>query len=61
MVHPQLRIKSVHCGQPCLCTQDPEIIAMTNLVDSYQRSDINEFERILRTNRYRIELLWCTL
>lgn len=31
--------------------QDPEIIAMTNLVDAYQRSDINEFERILRTNK----------
>mmetsp|Transcript_18568 Transcript_18568/g.52177 ORF Transcript_18568/g.52177 Transcript_18568/m.52177 type:complete len:439 (-) Transcript_18568:247-1563(-) len=34
--------------------QDPEIIAMTNLVDSYQRSDINEFERILKTNRRTI-------
>lgn len=32
-------------------SQDPEIIAMTNLVGSYQRSDINEFEKILKTNR----------
>lgn len=34
--------------------QDPEIIAMTNLVESYQRNDINEFERILRSNRRNI-------
>lgn len=31
--------------------QDPEIIAMTNLVDAYQNNNINEFERILRSNR----------
>lgn len=31
---------------------DPEIIAMTNLVEAYQRNDINEFERILKTNRH---------
>jgi len=29
---------------------DPEILAMTNLVSAYQNNDINEFERILRTN-----------
>ncbi|GAX78776.1 hypothetical protein CEUSTIGMA_g6213.t1 [Chlamydomonas eustigma] len=34
--------------------QDPEIIAMTNLVEAYQRNDINEFERILRSNRRTI-------
>ncbi len=34
--------------------QDPEIIAMTNLVDAYQRNDINEFERVLRSNRRTI-------
>lgn len=34
--------------------QDPEIIAMTNLVDAYQRSDINEFEKILKNNKRTI-------
>eukprot|EP00955_Chlamydomonas_euryale_P004689 50291-Chlamydomonas_euryale.AAC.1 len=28
--------------------QDPEIIAMTNLVNAYQSNNINEFERILK-------------
>ena len=31
--------------------QDPEIVSMTNLVAAFQRNDINEFERILRTNK----------
>lgn len=30
---------------------DPEILAMTNLVVSYQNDDINEFESILKQNR----------
>lgn len=34
--------------------QDPEIIAMTNLVDAYQNNNINEFERILKSNRRTI-------
>ncbi|KAG1667626.1 hypothetical protein FOA52_001680 [Chlamydomonas sp. UWO 241] len=34
--------------------QDPEIIAMTNLVDAYQGNNIKEFERILRSNRRTI-------
>lgn len=33
---------------------DPEILAMTNLVVSYQNNDINEFESILRNNRNNI-------
>ena len=33
---------------------DPEILAMTNLVSAYQNNDINEFEKILRTNRKNI-------
>lgn len=33
---------------------DPEILAMTNLVVSYQNDDINEFESILRSNRNNI-------
>lgn len=33
---------------------DPEILAMTNLVSSYQNNDINEFETILKTNRRNI-------
>lgn len=30
---------------------DPEVVAMTNLVAAYQDNNINEFERVLRTNR----------
>ena len=33
---------------------DPEILAMTNLVSAYQNDDINEFEKILKTNRKNI-------
>merc|ERR1711915_1111900 len=33
---------------------DNEIMAMTNLVSAYQNNDINDFERILRSNRENI-------
>ncbi|KAF2363782.1 Proteasome component (PCI) domain [Trinorchestia longiramus] len=33
---------------------DPEILAMTNLVAAYQNDDINQFESILRANRENI-------
>lgn len=33
---------------------DPEILAMTNLVSAYQNNDINEFERILKSNKASI-------
>merc|ERR1712004_272216 len=33
---------------------DPEILAMTNLVSSYQNNDIAEFEKILKQNRETI-------
>lgn len=33
---------------------DPEILAMTNLVTAYQNNDINEFECILKQNRQNI-------
>ncbi|KAJ8943976.1 hypothetical protein NQ318_013557 [Aromia moschata] len=33
---------------------DPEILAMTNLVNAYQNNDINEFEFILKQNRQNI-------
>ena len=33
---------------------DPEILAMTNLVDAYQRNDIKEFESTLKNNRKTI-------
>lgn len=33
---------------------DPEILAMTNLVNAYQDNDINEFEVILKENRQNI-------
>lgn len=33
---------------------DPEILAMTNLVNAYQNNDINEFESILKQNRQNI-------
>ncbi len=31
--------------------QDPEIVAMTNLVAAFQRNDINDFEKILRKDK----------
>lgn len=33
---------------------DPEILAMTNLVSAYQNNDINEFEQILKNNHQSI-------
>lgn len=33
---------------------DPEILAMTNLVSAYQNNDIAEFEKILRQNHRNI-------
>ncbi|KAG9510030.1 COP9 signalosome complex subunit 2, partial [Fragariocoptes setiger] len=33
---------------------NPEILAMTNLVSAYQNNDINEFEKILKENRNTI-------
>ena len=33
---------------------DPEILAMTNLVSAYQNNDINDFEKILKQNRETI-------
>lgn len=30
---------------------DPEVGAMTNLVDAYQNNNIKEFEKILKTER----------
>lgn len=35
-------------------TNDPEILAMTNLVSAYQNNDITEFEKILKTNHSNI-------
>ena len=34
--------------------QDPEIVAMTNMVSAYQRRDIREFEKILRNNKQQV-------
>lgn len=33
---------------------DPEILAMTNLIAAYQKNDIMEFEKILKSNRRTI-------
>ena len=33
---------------------DPEILAMMNLVSAYQSNDITEFEKILKTNHSNI-------
>lgn len=33
---------------------NPEILAMTNLVSVYQNNDITEFEKILKTNHSNI-------
>ena len=30
---------------------DNEVLAMTNLVEAYQKNNIREFEKILRTNK----------
>ena len=35
----------------CPLSQDPEIQAMTSLVEAYQRNDIKEFEKVLKSNR----------
>ena len=40
---------------------DPEVQAMTNLVEAYQQNDINDFEKILRTERYVAILMLDTL
>lgn len=34
---------------------DPQVLAMTDLVQAYQRNDIMGFERILRTNRWLLK------
>ena len=36
---------------------DPEILAMTNLVSAYQRKEIGEFEKILKGFNFFIFLL----
>lgn len=37
------------CGpRPCRYKNDPEILAMTNLIAAYQRNEILEFEKILK-------------
>ena len=43
----------------CMCVHqakpyknNPEVLAMTNLVMAYQNDDIAEFEKILRLNRW---------
>jgi len=33
---------------------DPEVLAMTNLIEAYQKNEINAFEDVLRTNRKAI-------
>ena len=33
---------------------DPEILAMTNLVSAYERNDIKAFEKILKDNKKTI-------
>lgn len=30
---------------------DADVLAMTNLVDAYQRNNITEFEKVLKVNR----------
>lgn len=31
--------------------QDPEVLAMTNLVEAYQQNNISDFEKILKNNK----------
>lgn len=47
-------LKHIHACRPQEAKpykQDPEIVSMTNLVAAFQRNDINDFEKILRTNK----------
>lgn len=39
---------------------DPDVVAMTSLVDAYQRNNINEFEKTLKTNRFPATFISCT-
>ncbi|PPS11181.1 hypothetical protein GOBAR_AA09474 [Gossypium barbadense] len=41
-------------GQEAKYKNDPEILAMTNLIAAYQRNEIIEFEKILKSNRRTI-------
>jgi hypothetical protein len=36
----------------CRYKNDPEILAMTNLIAAYQKNDIMEFEKILKVSIY---------
>ena len=38
--------------------QDPDVLAMTNLVSAYQGNNIREFEKILATNRCCTWVAW---
>ena len=48
---PPLQVDPFDAQEARPYKQDPEIIAMTNLVDAYQSNNINEFEKVLRTNK----------
>lgn len=41
----------------CRYKNDPEILAMTNLIAAYQKNDIMEFEKILKVSIYAYMLL----
>ncbi|XP_050497459.1 COP9 signalosome complex subunit 2 isoform X1 [Diabrotica virgifera virgifera] len=47
-------INPFDCQEAKPYKNDPEILAMTNLVTAYQNNDISEFESILRQNRQNI-------
>ena len=38
---------------------DNEVVAMTNLVEAYQKNNIREFEKILRTNKWALHVGMC--
>ena len=40
---------------------DSQVLAMTDLVQAYQRNDISAFEKILKTNKYACSTLQFTL
>ncbi|TNM90861.1 hypothetical protein fugu_003150 [Takifugu bimaculatus] len=46
--------KTNHVPEAKPYKNDPEILAMTNLVSAYQNNDITEFEKILKTNHSNI-------
>lgn len=44
---------NLHCLKPQPYKENPDIVAMTDLLESYEQNKIKDFERILQHNRGR--------